>query len=97
MHGYSIIQEIEGRTEGELEIGTSTLYAAIQRLVKAGVLEETERPAGIETEHSRRRYYRATAFGREVARLEADRIRRLERRMAKARIFELLADPGAAK
>ncbi len=97
MHGYSIIREIEDRTGGEFEIGTSTLYAAIQRLVKAGILQETERPSGADGDHSRRRYYRASTFGWEVARLEADRIRRLERRMAQARVFEPLADPGVAK
>jgi DNA-binding PadR family transcriptional regulator len=97
MHGYSIIQEIERRTDGEIEIGTSTLYAAIQRLVKAGILEETDRPSEMATDHSGRRYYRATVFGRGVARLEAERIRRLERRMVRTGVFELLAEPVGAR
>ena len=44
-HGYSIIKDIGRRTGGEMALGTSTLYAAIKRMVKEGLLEETDRPA----------------------------------------------------
>ena len=88
-HGYSIIKDIGQRTGGEMALGTSTLYAAIKRMVKEGLLEETDRPADNESSDVRRRYYRTTNFGRAVAREEALRIRRLDEMLATT---DLLAD-----
>ncbi len=82
MHGYSLIKDIGARTEGEMVLGTSTLYAAIKRMVKADLLEEIQRSADSDSEDGRRRYYRATPFGRGVAREEALRIRRLDDMLA---------------
>ncbi len=94
MHGYSLIKEIDARTEGEMVLGTSTLYAAIKRMVKAGLLEETQRPADSDSEDGRRRYYRATPLGHEVAREEALRIRRLDGMLAGT---SLLGDAASEK
>ncbi len=89
MHGYSIIKDIGERTGGEMALGTSTLYAAIKRMVKEGLLEKTDRPADNESSDARRLYYRTTDFGRAVAREEALRIRRLDEMLATT---DLLAD-----
>lgn len=75
LHGYAIIQDIRDRTAGEVDLTASTLYAAIKRLLEAGLLVELEARPGPE-EDARRRYYRLTPFGREVARLEAARLER---------------------
>ena len=88
LHGYSIIKDISGRTHGELELGTSTLYAAIKRMVQAGLLEETTKPDGVASADVRRRYYLATNLGRQVAREEALRIRRLDRMVADTNLLE---------
>jgi len=88
LHGYALIQDIARRTGGEMALGTSTLYAAIKRMVKAGLLAETGRPADADSDDERRRYYRATAFGQAVAREEARRIRRLNDMIADARVLE---------
>ena len=46
LHGYAIIQDIRARTAGEVTLTASTLYAAIRRLLDAGLVEELEeRPA----------------------------------------------------
>ena len=85
-HGYAIIQDVADRTEGEVRLTASTLYAAIKRLLESGWIEElTRRPKS--DDDPRRRYYRLTARGREVARAEA---RRLERMAAMAREKRLL-------
>jgi len=76
-HGYSIIQDIAKRTDGEVLLGTSTLYAAIKRMVGAGLLREVPKPADADSDDTRRRYYQATDLGLNVAREEALRIRRL--------------------
>ncbi len=87
-HGYSIIKDISQRTNGEVELGTSTVYAAIKRMMRDGLLEETDKPADEDSADVRRRYYRATDLGREVAREEALRVRRLSRMVAEAKVLD---------
>lgn len=78
-HGYAIIQDVSTRTAGALKLSPGTLYRSIQRMLEQGLLEETvERPAA-ELDDERRRYYRITAFGRQVAKAEARRLAQLVR------------------
>jgi DNA-binding PadR family transcriptional regulator len=87
LHGYAIIQDVATRTAGEVRLTASTLYAAVKRLLESGWIEErSTRPAG-GTDDPRRRYYRLTKRGRDVARAEA---RRLEQLAAMARAKRLL-------
>lgn len=74
-HGYAMIKEISERTEGEIQLGTSTLYSAIKRMVAAGLLVETDRPAAMASDDARRRYYVATPEGVVAARREVERMR----------------------
>ena len=82
-HGYAIIQDVEERTGGELRLSAGTLYRAIARLVEQGLISEVtkRRAAG---DDPRRRYYRLTPFGVEVARAETRRLSQLVR-MARAK------------
>ncbi len=83
-HGYAIILDVAERTDGAVRLGTGTLYTAIARLLEQHLIEESdERPAQGEDD-DRRRYYRLTPFGREVANAEARRLAALVR-MARAR------------
>jgi DNA-binding PadR family transcriptional regulator len=76
-HGYAIIQEVAVRTDGELRLSAGTLYRSIQRMLEQGLIVETrDRPAP-EMDDERRRYYRITPFGAEVARAETRRLARL--------------------
>lgn len=76
-HGYGIIQDVAARTAGGLKLSAGTLYRSLQRLLAQGLLEELrERPAP-ELDDERRRYYRLTAFGKTVARAEAQRLEEL--------------------
>jgi DNA-binding PadR family transcriptional regulator len=85
-HGYAIIQDIEARTGGELKLSAGTLYRSIQRMLEQGLLIETrERPAP-EEDDERRRYYRITPYGEEVARAEGRRLAQLVK-MARASGF----------
>ena len=78
-HGYGIIQDVAASTNGELKLSAGTLYRSIQRMLEQGLLLETrDRPAP-EDDDERRRYYRITAFGREVAKAEANRLTHLVR------------------
>lgn len=76
-HGYAIIQDVALRTGGELKLSAGTLYRSIQRMLEQGLLQETsERPAP-DVDDERRRYYRITPYGIEVARAEARRLMQL--------------------
>jgi DNA-binding PadR family transcriptional regulator len=78
-HGYGVIQEVAARTGGSLKLSAGTLYRSIARMLEQGLVVETsERPAP-ELDDERRRYYRITAFGRDVARAEAGRLASLVR------------------
>jgi len=76
-HGYGIIQDVFSSTGGKLKLSAGTLYRSIQRMLEQGLLVETrERP---EDDDERRRYYRITPLGREVAKVEAQRLQQLVR------------------
>jgi len=86
LHGYAILKEVDLRTDGEVKLSTGTLYGIIKRLLNDGlIIERRERPSAHDDE--RRRYYRLTPQGREVAAAEAAR---LEKVVALARSRHLL-------
>jgi len=76
-HGYAIIQNVAARTGGELKLGAGTLYRSIQRMLEQGLIIETSQRPAPEEDDERRRYYRITKFGIEVARAEARRMAQL--------------------
>jgi DNA-binding PadR family transcriptional regulator len=71
-HGYAILKEVAGRTAGQVELSTGTLYGIIKRLLADGLIRESALGST-----DRRRAYRLTAFGRKVALAEAERLRGL--------------------
>jgi DNA-binding PadR family transcriptional regulator len=77
LHGYAIIQDIRERTGAEVELTASTLYAAIKRLLDSRLIEELDTRPGPEDDDPRRRYYRITSLGLDVARLETARLERV--------------------
>jgi DNA-binding PadR family transcriptional regulator len=85
LHGYAIIQDIAERTESEIQLTASTLYAAIKRMLDGGLIVEVEAPG--ESGGAPRRCYRITRAGRLLARQEAER---LARTVAMARDKDLL-------
>ena len=83
-HGYAIILDIAERTGGAMRLGTGTLYTAISRLLDGGLIEEPDERPDADQDDERRRYYRLTAFGRDVANAEARRLAALVK-MARSR------------
>ena len=77
MHGYALIQDIRRRTDDELVLTASTLYAAVKRMLGVGWIEEVQPKEPPPDHDERRRYYRMTALGRAAARAEAQRLERL--------------------
>ena len=85
-HGYAILKEVAERTNNTVFLSTGTLYGIIKRLLADGTIR---RSAAGSTE--RRQAYRLTAFGRNVALAEAERLRDLVR---SAEAKKLLAHPA---
>lgn len=60
-HGWGISQRIQQISEGVLEVNQGSLYPALQRLEKAGLITSEW---GTTDNNRRARYYRLTASGR---------------------------------
>lgn len=78
-HGYAIMQDVAARTNGRMKLSPGTLYGAIKRMLESGLIVELDERPDPEDDDERRRYYRLTRFGREVAMAEADRLSTLLR------------------
>ena len=74
-HGYLIMQDVAGRTDGKVRLSAGTLYSAVRRMLEQGLIEERRTRADPESDDQRRRYYRLTPLGRRVALAEARRLR----------------------
>ncbi|HEV2689073.1 MAG TPA: PadR family transcriptional regulator [Bryobacteraceae bacterium] len=73
-HGYAIMQDVAARTNGKLKLSPGTLYGSIKKMLEDGLIQEIEPRLGAVSEDERRRTYRLTRFGRQVAAAEAERL-----------------------
>src|SRR5438876_10841422 len=74
MHGYSIAQHLKDLSDDVLQVGESSLYPALQRLLLRGWVKAAW---GASENNRRARYYTLTAAGRKqlvVERQEFDQI-----------------------
>jgi DNA-binding PadR family transcriptional regulator len=85
-----VMLDIERRTGGTVSLHAGSLYRALNRLLEAGLIEELDERPAPDQDDERRRYYRLTAKGLQVARGEA---RRLASQVEAARERRLL--PGS--
>ena len=86
LHGYAVMEALQQRSGGALDLPTGTLYPALRRLERAGYLRSEWSTVG----GRRRRTYRLTAAGK---RMLADE--RTEWR-AFAALVDGVLRPGAA-
>ena len=87
LHGYAVIKDVAERTAGNVQLGTSTLYGIVKRLLADGLAVESKRRPAADEDDERRRYYRLTPFGRDVVNAE---IRRLEATLQAAKGVPIL-------
>ena len=73
-HGYGIMQMAEKLSEGDVKIGSGTMYGATSNMMKKGWIREimSDEP-GLE----RRRLYQLTETGAEALAAEIGRLRRM--------------------
>ena len=74
MHGYGIAQRVKQRSEDVLEVGESSLYPALQRLLLKGWVKAKW---GASDNNRRARYYTLTAAGRRQMGVEREQFDRV--------------------
>lgn len=73
-HGYAIMQEVTAITQGDMKMGPGTLYGSIKRMLEMCLIAESDERPDPALDDERRRYYRLTPFGEQVARAESQRL-----------------------
>src|SRR6266478_9067091 len=73
-HGYAIMRQVAEDTDGTLQLGPGTLYGCLQRMLAAGLVEESDWRPEPQLDDERRRYYRISNFGTRVVKAEAKRL-----------------------
>jgi DNA-binding PadR family transcriptional regulator len=76
-HGYAIVQDIAERSSAHLQLEPGNLYRHLKSMLDDGLIEESDRRPVPGRDDERRRYYRITRFGRQVALAEASRLEAL--------------------
>jgi DNA-binding PadR family transcriptional regulator len=72
-HGYGVIEDIQRITDGEVRLHAGTLYAVLDRLRKAGLID-VEREEVVQSRL--RRYYRLSGAGAQRLAVESQRLQR---------------------
>ncbi|AOT70627.1 PadR family transcriptional regulator [Geosporobacter ferrireducens] len=70
-HGYLIIQRIEELSNGDVRMAAGTLYGAIENLLKLKYIQP------VKSEDSRRKVYSITEEGKEILRLDMERMKHM--------------------
>jgi DNA-binding PadR family transcriptional regulator len=83
-HGYGIMKQVEADAQGQVTMGTGTLYGSLKRMLESGLIEISDRRIDPALDDERRIYYRLTASGAKALEAELERYRRIVT-VAKAR------------
>ena len=73
-HGYGIMQMTEQLSQGDVTIGSGTMYGATSNMMKKGWIREI---MSDEPGQERRRLYQLTEDGRAALRVEIERLQRM--------------------
>jgi DNA-binding PadR family transcriptional regulator len=90
-HGYSIMQEVAARSEGQVRLWPAGLYGALRELEDDDLIAEPDKRPSDDDE--RRRYFELTPLGKRVLTAE---VRRLEVIVDHARASRALRGAGRA-
>ncbi|MBZ9638905.1 MULTISPECIES: PadR family transcriptional regulator [Streptomyces] len=90
LHGYAIITAVQQRSGGALELRTGTIYPALNRLERIGLLRSSWQSAG----ERRRRCYELTEAGRRT--LASERTAWQEFTTAIGSVLNPVTPPGVA-
>jgi PadR family transcriptional regulator PadR len=90
-HGYALIQEAADMSEGRVVLKVGTLYAALDRLAREGLIVRSGEEV---TEGRIRRYYELNAAGQTALEAEVARMRTLAAQ-ASSKLRTRAAEPVA--
>jgi DNA-binding PadR family transcriptional regulator len=71
LHGYGIMQKVEEMSHGDVKLGPGTLYGALSKMEKEQIIVKTGE------DEERRKCYVLTDLGRQIVKLEWNRLRAL--------------------
>lgn len=91
LHGYAIMQDVITTTDGQIRMGPGTLYGTIKRMLDTGLIEECGDRLDPSLGDERRRYYKLTGFGGQVATAETQRLSKILREARRRGLAEGLA------
>ena len=75
-HGYGIMKQVEADSQGKVKMGPGTLYGSMGRMMKAGLIRESDKRLDPElADGGRRIYYKLTGAGRAALAAELRRYR----------------------
>jgi len=69
-HGYRMVKEIHRQTDGRIRMEAGNLYRSIRRMMRKGLIAESDRRPAPESDDEWRRYYRITDLGRRISQAE---------------------------
>ena|ERR1041385_2640595 len=87
-HGYEIMKQVEKDSNSKVRLGPGTLYGAIKRMLEENLIIE------IDTNHSRRKYYKLTEKGRAIF---SNELQRYKEAVELAKKRNLFANPSMTK
>lgn len=77
-HGYGIMKDVEGLSDGRVQFSTGTLYGALGRLLEEGWIARVPAERVGEPEDDRtRKYYELTSAGHKALEAEVRRLQEL--------------------
>ena len=88
-HGYAIIKEVSGLSYERVVLATGTLYTALRRMLKTGMIERVGMD-NLQGDNRKRKYYQLTRLGRRILFAETERLRQLLDLASKLELGETL-------
>ncbi len=86
-HGYSIMQEVLERTDGQVRLWPAALYGLLRELEKLDLIVESDQRPAADEDDERRRYFALTAHGKRVLSAEVLRLEAIVRQARASRAF----------
>lgn len=88
-HGYAIIKEVSALSDERVLLATGTLYTALRRMLKTGLIERFGMDK-LKGDNRERKYYHLTRLGRKILDAETKRLRQLLDLASKLEVGETL-------
>lgn len=63
-HGYGIMKQVDEESSGKVKMGPGTLYGSLNRMIEAGLIQESDKKIDPALDDERRVYYKITAIGK---------------------------------